>query len=185
MATAFSLARTAAILRAGGVVAYPTEAVYGLGADPADADAARRILAIKQRDWHKGVILLAADRQQLEPWVEDLPEADWTSISSVWPGAFTWVLPARSGTPDWITGGRDEIAVRISAHPVASTLARVAGTAIISTSANPAGRPPARTPLAVRRYFKNTLDAILVGATDRHANPTPIRHWPSGRWLRR
>lgn len=185
MPSAFLLARAADILRKGGIISYPTEAVYGLGGDPANPQAAERIFSLKQRDERKGVILLAADRIQLEPWIAPLSVSDWVEIETVWPGPFTWVLPARPGTPDWITGGRDEVAVRISAHPVASALARAAGTAIISTSANPSGHRPARTPIIVRRYFGNRLDAQLTGPINPHANPTPIRHWPSGRWLRR
>ncbi|WP_407275676.1 L-threonylcarbamoyladenylate synthase [Halothiobacillus sp. DCM-1] len=185
MSSSFLLNRAAYLLRHGGVVAYPTEAVFGLGAHPANAAAAERILAIKHRSRHKGVILLAAHRDQLTHWVADLPAEAWQQIESVWPGPFTWVLPARAGTPDWITGGRTEIAVRVSAHPVARALAQAAGTAIISTSANPSGHRPARSPLSVRRYFPRELDAILSGPVDPRANPTPIRHWPSGRWLRR
>ncbi len=185
MPPSFLVQRAAHWVRQGGVVAYPTEAVFGLGADPANPQAAERILALKHRRRDKGVILLAANADQLRPWVAELPDRDWATIHAVWPGPFTWVLPARANTPEWLTGGRDEIAVRITAHPVARALALAADTAIISTSANPSGHPPARSPLAVRRYFANRLDAVLCGDTDRHANPTPIRHWPTGRWLRR
>jgi len=169
---------------AGGVFAYPTEAVYGLGCDPANPFAVARLLHLKHRDWRKGLILIAADRQQLLPWVS-LDDSEWTELERQWPGPRTWVVPARPGTPDWITGGRDEIAVRITAHPTARALCHACDTALVSTSANPDGRPPARSPLMVRRYFHNRLDAIVTGQVDRHANPTPIRHWPDGQWLRK
>ncbi|ANJ67669.1 tRNA threonylcarbamoyladenosine biosynthesis protein RimN [Halothiobacillus diazotrophicus] len=183
MPTAFQLRRAREIIQQGGVIAYPTEAVYGLGCDPANADAVLRLLSLKVRDWRKGVILIAADIDQLRPWV-DLPPSDWQQLSAQWPGPRTWVVPASAAAPDWITGGRTEIAVRVTAHPIASALARHAGMALVSTSANPAQRPAGRSPIDVRRYFGDALDLIVSGPVDRRATPTAIRHWPDGHWLR-
>lgn len=181
--TPFHLRVTGQILSEGGVIAYPTEAVFGLGCDPLDEIAVERILTLKQRDWRKGLILLAADLQQLQPWIS-LPSEELARIGAHWPGPATWVVPASQNTPDWITGGRDEVAVRVTAHPVASAIAQAAHTAIVSTSANPAQRPPARSALAVRRYFGDQLDGVVAGPVDTRAQPTPIRHWRSGEWLR-
>lgn len=182
--TPFHLRTAGHIITQGGVIAYPTEAVFGLGCAPLDAMAVERILTLKQRDWRKGLILLAADIQQLQPWISLSPE-ELTRISTHWPGPATWIVPASQNTPDWITGGRDEVAVRVTAHPVAAALARAAHTAIVSTSANPAQRPPARNTLTVRRYFGDQLDGILSGPVNTRAQPTPIRHWHTGDWLRR
>lgn len=181
--TPFHLRVTGQILSEGGIIAYPTEAVFGLGCDPLDEIAVERILTLKQRDWRKGLILLAADLQQLQPWIS-LPSEELARIGTHWPGPATWVVPASQNTPDWITGGRDEVAVRVTAHPVASAIAQAAHTAIVSTSANPAQRPPARSALAVRRYFGDQLDGVVAGPVDTRAQPTPIRHWRSGEWLR-
>lgn len=181
--TPFHLRTTGQIIAQGGVIAYPTEAVFGLGCDPQNAQAVERILTIKQRDWRKGLILLAADVAQLYPWIA-LPPEKLATISTHWPGPSTWVVPASPNTPDWITGGRDEVAVRVTAHPVASAIARAARTVIVSTSANPARRPPARSVLAVRRYFGEQLDGVVAGPVDKRAQPTPIRHWRTGAWLR-
>lgn len=181
--TPFHLRVTGQILSEGGVIAYPTEAVFGLGCDPLDEIAVERILTLKQRDWRKGLILLAADLQQLQPWIS-LPSEELARIGAHWPGPATWVVPTSQNTPDWITGGRDEVAVRVTAHPVASAIAQAAHTAIVSTSANPAQRPPARSALAVRRYFGDQLDGVVAGPVDTRAQPTPIRHWRSGEWLR-
>lgn len=167
----------------GGVLAYPTEAVFGLGCDPLDASAVERILTLKQRDWRKGLILIAADLAQLAPWIEATATA-MQRINTSWPGPATWILPASRQAPDWITGGRDEIAVRVTAHPIAAALTRAAGTALVSTSANPASRPPARSPLAIRRYFGDELDGIVHGEVNRRAQPTPIRHAETGRVVR-
>ncbi|OZB81712.1 MAG: tRNA threonylcarbamoyladenosine biosynthesis protein RimN, partial [Halothiobacillus sp. 13-55-253] len=117
--TPFRLRQTGQILSQGGVIAYPTEAVFGLGCDPLDAIAVERILTLKQRDWRKGLILLAANLEQLHPWISLSPE-ELAKISAHWPGPATWVVPASQNTPDWITGGRDEVAVRVTAHPVAA-----------------------------------------------------------------
>ncbi|MDD4965360.1 Sua5/YciO/YrdC/YwlC family protein [Halothiobacillus sp.] len=180
----FRLRLTGQIVSQGGVIAYPTEAVFGLGCDPLDEIAVERILTLKQRDWRKGLILLAANLEQIHPWIS-LSSEELARISAHWPGPSTWVVPASQNTPDWITGGRDEVAVRVTAHPVAAALAQAANTAIVSTSANPAQRPPARSALAVRRYFDDRLEGILTGPVDTQAQPTPIRHWRTGDWLRR
>lgn len=171
------------IIRQGGLIAYPTEAVFGLGCDPSNAEAVSRLLHLKQRDWRKGLILIAATADQLRPWVR-MPAADWEKLTQTWPAPLTWVVPASHQAPDWITGGRSEIAVRVTAHPIAAALARDAGTALVSTSANPAQRPAARSVLAVRRYFGDNLDMTIAGSVNRHARPSAIRHWPDGQWLR-
>lgn len=180
----YQLRRIRQIVETGGVIAYPTEAVYGLGCDPANLWAVAHLLQLKGRDWRKGLILIAANRAQLDPWVS-LDEPEWQALEQQWPGPRTWVVPARPGTPDWITGGRSEIAVRITAHPTVRSLCMACDSALVSTSANPDGRPPARSALMVRRYFADRLDGIVAGPIDRRANPTAIRHWPDGQWLRR
>lgn len=183
MPAPFQLRLSREFIQQGGVIAYPTEAVFGLGCDPSNPEAVLRLLALKQRDWRKGVILIAATIDQLQPWV-DLTPAEWQQLSAQWPGPRTWVVPASAHAPDWITGGRPDIAVRVTAHPIAAELARYTGTALVSTSANPAQRPPARSSLAVRRYFDDRLDLIIPGTVNRQARPTSIRHWPDGQWLR-
>lgn len=179
----FLLHQAGRLIQSGGVLAYPTEAVFGLGCDPADACAVDRILALKQRDWRKGLILIAADLAQLSPWIEQTDQA-MQRIGSSWPGPATWIFPASAQTPEWITGGRDEVAVRVTAHPIAAALTRSAGTALVSTSANPANRPPARSALAVQRYFGHQIEGTVPGWVDHRAQPTPIRHALTGAVLR-
>ncbi len=176
--------RAARVLEAGGVVAYPTEGVWGLGCDPLDLDAFARILVAKERPAQMGVILLAADREQLEPWIES-PDAKLEKrLSDTWPGPVTWILPARPWVPFWITGGRDTLAARVSAHPVAAALSRAAGTPIVSTSANRSGKPPARSAIQVRRWLGRHVDFILGGPTGSLAGPTPIYDGRTGRKVR-
>ena len=178
------LRETVRRLRAGGVVAYPTEAVYGLGCDPENERAVRRLLALKQRPVHKGLILIAADLAQLGRYLGPLPEALMAQVLQTWPGPATWLLPVTAGTPDWLTGGRDCLAVRVTAHPPARALCLALGLPLVSTSANPSGRPPARSALQVRHYFDDRLDAIVAAPLGGQARPTPIRDARSGAVVR-
>ncbi|GAB0148797.1 Sua5/YciO/YrdC/YwlC family protein [Marichromatium sp. PS1] len=177
----------AAWLRAGAVVGYPTEAVYGLGCDPRDAVAVSRILEIKQRDPAKGLILIAADYAQLAPYVEveSLDTARMAEVRASWPGPNTWLLPARPSTPDWLTGRFSTLAVRVTAHPLAAALCRTYGGAIVSTSANRADRPPATTARALRLALAGDApDYLLYGACCGADRPSTIRDAASGRILR-
>jgi L-threonylcarbamoyladenylate synthase len=182
--TRFAIERAARVVRAGGVVAYPTEAVFGLGCLPRDREAVLRILAIKRRSWRKGLILIAADFEQLAPYVLLPPEPKRTEILASWPGPNTWVLDATRRAPPWITGGRDSAAVRVTAHPVAAALCRRAGDALVSTSANVSRRPPHRRLLRLRADLGPDLDFALAGDLGGLAAPTVIRDGRSGRVLR-
>ncbi len=184
MSTAFQLRRAAAVLRAGGVVAYPTEGVYGLGCDPLDPVAVLQLLILKGRPLHKGLILIAADLEALHPYMGTLEPSLWRRLRRSWPGPVTWLVPAAPQVPFWLRGAHDTIALRVTAHPLAAALCRVWGGALVSTSANPAGRPPARTALQVRRYFGDAVDLVLAGATGGLGAPTQIRDARSGRIVR-
>lgn len=184
MAGSLAIRRAGSVIRAGGVVAYPTEAVWGLGCDPLDAEAVARILAIKERPASMGLILIAADVRQLEPWIEPVAGDVEARIAATWPGPVTWVLPARAGVPAWLGGGRDSLAVRVTAHAQSAELCRATGFAIVSTSANRSGRPPARTGAQVRRWFGDELDLILGGATGGLDRPSEIRDAATGRPIR-
>jgi L-threonylcarbamoyladenylate synthase len=174
----------ARVLRDGGVVAYPTEAVYGLGCDPWDGDAVERILDLKRRDPAKGLILIAAAPDQLTPYVTPLGSERMTEILASWPGPNTWLLPARRQTPRWLTGQFETLAVRVTAHPIAAALCDAYGGAIVSTSANRAARAPARTPLQVRRALGDGPDYILAGHCVGSETPSRIRDGKTGRVLR-
>jgi len=171
-------------LRAGGVIAYPTEAVYGLGCDPFVESAVVRVLALKRRALDRGLILIAADVEQLRPLLLPQPQTIMAPVLDSWPGPSTWLLPAAPGVPVWITGGRDCIAVRVTGHPLASRLARAFGAPLVSTSANRTRRPAARTALKARRTFGAEVDYYLSGATGGAARPSAIRDARDGRLLR-
>jgi len=178
------LRRAARAIRAGGVVAYPTEAVWGLGCDPLDGGAVDAILDLKGRKMTKGVILIAADLAQALPFVGELTSAQRERLAQPGASPVTWVVPASALAPVWITGGRDTLALRITGHPVAAALCRLAGTPLVSTSANPQGLPPARTAMKVRCYFADRLADIAPGAVGRAAKPSEIRDIRTGAILR-
>lgn len=173
-------------LRAGGVIAYPTEAVWGLGCDPAHEAAVMKLLQLKQRPVEKGMILVAAAPAQLDGWVrmDALPPDRQGAVLASWPGANTWILPAGDLAPRWITGEHTGIAVRISAHPLVAALCRAWGGPLVSTSANLAGEPPARLRAELDPRLLALLDGLIDGQTGGLAQPTPIRDALSGQVLR-
>lgn len=180
------LARAVACLRAGGVIACPTEAVWGLGCDPMDEAAVRRLLAIKQREVAKGLLLVAADVGQLDGLVDwdALAPGQRDAVLASWPGANTWVVPAAARVPSWITGTHDGVAVRVSAHPLVAALCRGFGGPLVSTSANAAGENPARTEAQLTPALRAAVDLVLPGATGGLDRPTPIRDARTGAVLR-
>ena len=178
------LDRVARIVLAGGLVAYPTEAVWGLGCLPHEQPAVDRLLDIKQRSWRKGFLLIAASVAQLDAYV-DLPEEGLRNeILASWPGPATWTLPAKSGIPHWLTGGRPTLAVRVTAHEPARRLCQRVGEPLISTSANRGQREPIRRELLLRRTLGRAIDAVLPGPLGAAAQPTEIRDGRTGRILR-
>lgn len=178
------LRRAARTIRRGGVIAYPTEAVYGLGCDPVRRDAVGRILAIKARPAGAGFILIAASPGQLDGWIA--PKADERGrLASRTTAPVTWIVTAGPKAKRWLTGGRKTVAVRVTAHPVAAALCQAAGMPLVSTSANRHGRPPARTALAARRRLGRTLDMVVPGAVGHLRNPTEIRDARTGAVIRR
>lgn len=162
-------------IHAGGVIAYPTEAVYGLGCDPLNPEAVSNLLELKQRDVRKGLILIAANQDQLAPFIETPSLEIQNKLDATWPGPTTWLLPARPHVPRWLTGQHSSIAVRVTNHPLARALCLAADTAIISTSANISRQPSALNALTVRRIFRNRLDYILPGVTGLQRGPSTIR----------
>jgi L-threonylcarbamoyladenylate synthase len=181
----FKLRLAARLLRAGGVVAYPTEGVYGLGCDPLDGVAVETVLRFKGRSRRKGLILIAADFEQVAPFLAPLRDPKLRKrLALDWPGPVTWVLPAGWAVPSWLTGGRDTLAVRVTAHAGAAALCRTFGRALVSTSANRSGGVPARSALRVRRLFGDAVDMILHGPLGGLMGPTPIREGTSGELLR-
>ena len=177
-----ALHRAGRIVRAGGVVAYPTEGVFGFGCRPDNVSAVLRILDIKDRSARQGLLLIAADLEQFDGLL-DLP-ADIPDLTSSASDPVTWIVPASDAVPTWIRGQHDSVGIRITAHPVAAALCRVAGMPIVSTSANVAGRPPARNAFVLRRQFRQLVDCIVPGRCGPARGPSQIREVVTGRLLR-
>ncbi|APZ44362.1 L-threonylcarbamoyladenylate synthase [Acidihalobacter ferrooxydans] len=171
-------------LRAGGLVAYPTEAVFGLGCDPRNEDALARLLALKQRPAEKGLILIAAAAVQLDDWVQPLPEQAQATVLASWPGPHTWLIPARRGVSALLRGAHDSLAVRVTDHPLAAALCRAFGGPVVSTSANPSGREPARDAARLRDLFGDAIDCYLDGPLGGRDRPSEIREALTGALLR-
>lgn len=167
------------------VIAYPTEAVFGLGCDPDSEAAVMQLLVLKQRPVEKGLILIAADYQQLTPYIDDsqLSAEQKAAMFASWPGPVTWVMPARPSTPRWLTGQFSSLAVRVSAHPLVRELCLAFGKPIVSTSANLTGLPPCRTAQEVLEQFGEAFP-VLHGETSGRQNPSEIRDVLTGNLIR-
>lgn len=167
----------------GGVVAYPTEAVWGLGADPFNRHAVATILDLKQRSPDKGLILVAASMAQFDFILRNFTVAQRDILAASWPGPRTWLVPHFGLVPEWICGCFDTVAIRVSAHPVVRALCQKTDGPLVSTSANPQGLAPARYGYKARQYFAGRVE-YAPGQVDLNASPTEIRDLMSGRIVR-
>lgn len=172
------------LMRQGKVIAYPTEAVYGLGCDPANETAVRHLLALKNRSAEAGLILLADSIDRLSPFVQPVAEELLGAALKTWPGPVSWLFPRADGVPDWLAGKHSTVAVRVSAHGICRALCAAFGGAIVSTSANPAGAAPAASPGEVERYFGADIAGIVRGALGGYSKPSEIRDLVTGAVVR-
>ena len=186
MSRDLSIHEAATVLQTGGVVAYPTEGVWGLGCDPRDEEAVLRLLAIKQRTLDKGLILIASHLEQLRPFLDiaAMPIDNLAAVLASWPGPYTWVMPASSDAPKWITGAHAGIAVRISAHPPVVDLCNAFGGALVSTSANLSGQPAPRTRMGLDPALLSQVEGVLHGETGGRSAPSLIHDALTGASLR-
>ena len=176
----------ASLMHSGGVIAYPTEAVWGLGCDPFNEDAVNAILALKQRPVEKGLIIIASSIGQLSPYLQNLNETEQQTLENSWPGPFTWLVPHHQTLPNWVYGQHKTVAMRVSNHLVVSALCEAFGGPIISTSANPQGKPAPTQAWQVHRYFHHAspLNYVVKGQVGKSAQPSTITDLASGRVIR-
>lgn len=179
---AWIIQRALAMLENSGVIAYPTEAVFGFGCYPWDYQAVMKILNIKRRPIHKGLILIASHYQQLAAYV-DFDRIDVQTILASNTQATTWLLPSQPSTPNWLTGCHQKIAIRVSHHPIVKELCEHTG-ALISTSANCQGCPPLKKAIQVQRQFGRVLDLIIHSEVGGCSSPTQIIDAQSGKIIR-
>jgi L-threonylcarbamoyladenylate synthase len=173
------------VLRRGGLVLHATEGVWGFACDPFDAGAVARLLSAKGRAAAKGLILIGDGPDRFAPELDALDAAGRSAVIASWPGAVTWILPNRE-FPPWITGGRDTVAVRVPGHADARALVTAFDGPLVSTSANPTGRPPARNRFQARarlrdlrrrgrRWRRPDEIYLLPGETGGRRGPSEIR----------
>lgn len=171
------------ILR-GEVIAYPTEAVWGLGCDPFNQHAVEKILMLKQRHVDKGLILVAGDIEQLSFLLDDINSEQRAQLEQSWPGHITWLIPHKNRVPSFVSGRFESVAVRVSTHPIIQSLCKLVDGPIVSTSANPQGLPPARTQMAARRYFGKENLYFSPGNVGKNASPSVIKDLLTGHIIR-
>lgn len=174
--------RAADVLLGGGVIAYPTEGVFGLGCLPDDADAVKRILDIKRRAANKGLILIASRVSQFTHWVSEshlkrLPAPDARR-------PVTWIVKPSGRVPAIVTGDNPGLAVRITTNPIAAAICSEVEMPVVSTSANVAGRPTVRSPYVLRRQFAHLVDYVVPGPCGPATGASEIRDLETGQVLR-
>lgn len=184
-----SISEAAQLLKQGQVLAYPTEAVWGLGCDPNNEQAFQNILELKHRPIEKGVILLAGQIAQVEHLLQNLTPKIRQQVINSWSNrtpverATTWLLPADQQIPIWIKGQHPLVAVRVTTHPLCVELCNAFDGFIVSTSANPAGLTPAHSLEQAQRYFGSTLN-YLEGDLGQSQEPSRILNALTGEVIR-
>ncbi len=179
------LRRAAYTVAEGGIIAYPTEAVWGFGCDPFSKDAVLRLLQIKQRPVSKGLILVASSVSQLGPLLKNLSDSERLLIDKKYAHPVTWLIPDEDNLiPSYIKGNHSEVAIRVSAHQQVKKLCDYWGGLLVSTSANRSTEPPAMSATEVRKTFQQSVDFILPGALGGYEKPSEIRSLRGDRILR-
>ncbi|MGR0480988.1 MAG: L-threonylcarbamoyladenylate synthase [Candidatus Electronema sp. V4] len=162
-ASAASAQEAARLLRHGGLVAFPTETYYGLGVDPCNTEALRRLFAVKRRAADKPVLVLVADQSQVPLLADEMPEPLRLLMNRFWPGPLTLVFPAKKNLPELLTGGSGTVGIRQSPEPTAAQLLAAFGRPVTATSANRSGKTAAVTAADVEAAFGLEIDLILDG----------------------
>ncbi len=179
------LTKACEALERGGIIAYPTEAVWGLGCDPNNSSAIQRILELKQRPAAKGLIVVAADMMQIEDLLAPLSSLQTEQLRATWPGPVTWLIPDPQNLfSSWVKGEHATVAVRVSAHPIVQQLCKAFGRPIVSTSANIAGQMEIRDRSELVVTFAEIIDCIVPGELGSRAAVSEIRDLVSGAKLR-
>lgn len=176
--------RLQSLLHNDGVIAYPTEGVWGLGCLPESLPAVSQILRLKNRSWERGLILVGSSIEQFSSYLAGLPADSLEELKQVWPGPVTYLLPDNGYCPLWIKGKHSTVALRVSDHPVVRNLCDRVASPLVSTSANPTGRVPARSSLQVRKYFPTGLDFIVQGEVGKQMGASEVRNLLTGSVVR-
>ncbi|WP_386082219.1 L-threonylcarbamoyladenylate synthase [Vreelandella sp. F11] len=184
MSLATDLAPAISALRAGEVIACPTEAVWGLSCDPENDAALAHLMRMKERDPAKGVILVAANMGQFQPWLSQLPLALHAPLAASWPGPNTWLVPDYGRSHGLVRGAHDRVALRVTDHPVMKALCEAFGGPLVSTSANRSGEPPAMSAAEITEIFGDEVAHVVQGELGGNAKPSTIRDLATGKIMR-
>lgn len=182
MASDFSIRHAAHIISHGGIIAYPTETVYGLGCDIYNAAAVEKINLIKQRPRNKQFILLAGNIDQIKPLIKISDEEESIIKSTTVPTS--WIIDASPNAPEWLTDNNNTLTIRISTSHLVKKLCHILGHAIISTSANISGKKPAKTSLDLHMAFHNKVHKILASSNELSGKPSKIIQLCNNRVIR-
>lgn len=183
MLTTWRKSYLAHLLDRDGVIAYPTEGVWGLGCLPDSQQAVQKVLALKNRSWQEGLLIVAASMDQIAPYLEGLENSFLDELQASWPGPVTYLVPDNGMAPAWIVGRHQTLGIRVSNHPLVKALCQHLGP-LVSTSANITGRPAAMSALEVRRYFGDRIDHIVPGELGSLDGPSRIKVLTSGEIIR-
>ncbi len=174
MASPFAIRHAVHQVRHGGVIAYPTDTVYGLGCDPMNSSAVDYLNVLKQRDPDKGLILIANKLEHFSDYIKELNREDQIKVQQT-ETPTSWIVPAKKNIPLWLTGNNQTLAIRITQHPIVSELCNQLHHPLVSSSANPGGKKPALNALQLHRYFHDKLHAMLVDDNEHSSQPSIIR----------
>ena len=158
----------------GGIIAYPTESVFGLGCNPFSENAVKKLLLIKKRSIEKGLILIASHIQQVLPLIKPIESNDLARALKTWPGHHTWIFPKSNLVPFWISGQYDSIAIRVSSHPVVTRLCQKLNSPLVSTSANKSNHDTLDTLEEIHSVFGNNIDYYLDAPVGKESKPSTI-----------
>ncbi len=169
-----AIEQAAATVLAGGIIAYPTESVFGLGCNPYDTQALAKLMQLKKRSPSKGLLLIASHVQQILPLIQPLHANDLARALKTWPGHHTWVFPKSPKVLPHISGQFSTVAVRVSAHKVVKLLCDKLNSAIVSSSANFSNQATFTSIKQIKQAFGDKIDFYLDGELGKHAKPSPI-----------
>ena len=179
----WQLERIERVIRRGGIIAYPTESVFGLGCDPDQLQALEKIVRIKKRSPEKGLIILVSDIKQALPYIQPLTQTQITQINHAQSRATTWLIPRQPDVSILLCGSHDRLAVRLTQHPIARAICEFTNQALVSTSCNLSNKPEMKTALEVRNKLGTLLDLVITGSCGGQ-KPSQIIDLVSGRVLR-
>ncbi|VAW34577.1 Threonylcarbamoyl-AMP synthase [hydrothermal vent metagenome] len=163
-----------AAVRTGGIIAYPTESVFGLGCDPFNQQAVTQLLSLKQRPVNQGLILIASHIQQILSLIQPKQPQDLARALKTWPGHCTWIFPKSTLVPTWISGDYDTVAIRVSNHPVVVQLCKQLNHALVSTSANISNQNSLNSIKDIKATFGDKIQFYLDAPIGNEQKPSTI-----------